>query len=158
MRKAKLRRSDLGQHLLTASGSFKSVRPLAMSLGLVILILMLFYGINDQNWDRIRSALPIIALTWLAGVVILWLSVSFMRVRVFSLGIEGRSIGGFRRRILWKDLAGVRVDNSSGFAALVFREEDTGREMWMLREIMERSDFRRATSPYIDWEALLAKD
>ena len=154
VRQSNLTRADLGFHILTAGGTFKSVRPVAITLGIGILGLELFYGFRDGDWNLLISDLHIIFLVWFAAIGFLILLVKFMRVRVFSKGIEGRSYGGFRRRFLWEDIAGIRFSNSIGMAALIIVDKVSKKEMWMLREIAERQDFQLAISPYIRWKKL----
>lgn len=155
MSNPKLSRDDLGRHLLTAAGTYRSVRGLPMILALVLLMLLLAVGFQEGDWSAAAGAAPTLVVIWLGAVAMLTLSVRLMKIRVFENGIEGRSFAGFRRRLLWQDIADARPRNAGGFHALVLVEADTGRELWMLREIIDREDFRAATDKHLDWQKLL---
>lgn len=155
MSQPELRREDLGRHLLTAAGTHRSVRGLAIILAVVMLLLLLAAGFRDGDWTAAISVAPVLVLIWLGAVATLTLFVHLMKVRIFEKGIEGRSFAGFRRRLLWQDIADLRLDGAGGFHALVLVEANTGKELWMLREILDREDFRAATDPYLDWQKLL---
>lgn len=155
---APLSREDLGQHILTAAGSFVTVRPLARMLAIIIVFLVVAFGIRDGNWDSLIEQVPTLILIWLVGVVVFRGLVQLMRVHVYANGIEGRSFGGFRRRFLWQNIAGYRFESTSGLPQLVIVEAGTNDELWMLREIGERDDFRIAVAPYFDWQGMVQLD
>ncbi|MGI9262054.1 MAG: hypothetical protein ACR2QR_08460 [Woeseiaceae bacterium] len=148
------REDVLGPKVATFSGTVKSVRGVIFSLGLALVIILLVNGISSGNWDEIISLVPAIFLVWVAGAVLLALIPRIMRVHVHTRGVKGRSFGGFLRRILWDEIAEARYDGAGGMAAIVLIERDTRLELWMLREIAERSEFRDSIQPYIDWSKL----
>ncbi len=154
MSKPELSREELGRQLLTAAGTYRSVRGLAIILAVVLLLLIIATGLGDVGWSAAISVAPVLIVIWLGAVGTLTLFVHLMKVRVFEKGIEGRSFAGFRRRLLWQDIADMRLSGAGGFHALVLVEADTGRELWMLREILDREDFRAATDPHLDWQKL----
>ncbi len=149
--------ADLGQHLRTVSGSFRSVRATAWSLAFVFAAIFLLLGFGDEEWSVLIGRLPGLVLIWLVAILVIRWVVHLMRVSVFTGGLAGRSFWGVRRRISWKDIADFRYDNSGGLANMVIVGND-GKEIWMLAEIGEREEFQQAVAPYFDWRGFLARD
>lgn len=145
---------DLGQHILTASGTFESVKPSAKMLVIVILAIFIVVGIREDDWGVMLERIPVVVLIWLGAVLLLRGLVQIMRVSVYTSGLQARSYWGFRRRFLWDSITEYRLDNSSGLAAIIVKS-DSGKELWMLREIGERADFQNAVAPYFDWRSFL---
>lgn len=154
MDESTLKNDDLGQHLLTAAGTFKSVKSTAVVLAILFVVLIVIEGLKNGEWDVLAERTPGIILIWLCAVLILRAIVQLMRVRVYTGGLQGRSWWGFRRRTPWHEINGFRYENSSGLAAIVIESENR-KELWMLREIGEREEFQRAVAPYFDWRAFI---
>ena len=145
---------DLGQHLLTASGTYKSVKSTAILLFILMVVLIVLEGLKSGEWDVLAERVPAIFLIWLVAVLFIRGVVQLMRVHVFTGGLRGRSWWGFRRRARWSEIKGFRYDSSSGLAAIVLDIEH-GKDLWMLREIAEREEFQRAVAPYFDWRGFV---
>lgn len=152
MARGTISREELGYHVLTASGTFRSVRPLAISLLVALVAIEIFFLIFGESREEAADSFPLVLLIYLAGVGFMAIVIRYIgRVGVYSKGIEGRSFGGFRRRLLWDNIAGARKDGSSGVLMLVLIEKATGKELYMLAEIAEREDFQMAIRPYVEW-------
>ena len=150
MKQAALTDEDLGQHLLTASGTFKSVKSTAIALSMLFVVLIVIEGLKMGEWDVLVERAPGIFLIWLIAVALIRGFVQLMRVHVFTGGLRGRSWWGFRRRARWNEIKGFRYDSSSGLPAIIL-EIEHGKELWLLREIAEREEFQRTVAPYFDW-------
>lgn len=148
-------RADLGPHLLTASGSFATVWPLATVLATVIVALLVAAWVRDGTYESAAASAPVAFVIWLSGVLLFRGLVQFFRVRVYANGIEGRSKWWIPRRFRWSDIAGYRYDGAGGMRFVVLLETETGRELWMLREIEEREDFRTAVERHFDWPEMV---
>lgn len=154
MQEAPFTTDDLGRQILTACGSFESVKPLARVLAVFIVGMLVLVAVRDGERSDLLELAPMLLLTWLAAVLVLRGIVQMMRVSVYTKGLQGRSLWGFRRRVPWANITGFRYDNASGIANLVI-ETGNGKDLWMLREIGERAEFQTAAAPYFDWRGLL---
>ena len=155
MKQRKPTREDLGPFLLTASGRFATVRPLAWVIAALFVLIEIAARFNDGDWARVPGDVPYIVAIWVGFVVLMRLAVNILRVRVYARGIEGRSYWGVRRRFLWDNIAGYRLDGASGLSALVLIEAETKRELYMLAEIADREEFQTAIAPYFDWRSIV---
>ncbi len=154
MNQTTLTDEELGQHLLTASGTFKSVKSTTVVLAILFVVLIVLEGIRNGEWDVLAERAPGIFLIWLCAVLFMRGVVQLMRVHVYTGGLQGRSYWGFRRRARWSDIKGFRYFSSSGVPSIVL-ETESGQELWLLREIGEREEFERAVAPYFDWRGFV---
>lgn len=148
---------DLGHHVLTISGSFRSVKAAAWTLAGVFIAIFVLNGLSDGEWSELMDRAPVLFLIWLGGILFLRWLVHVMRISIYTGGLKGRSYWSFRRRIRWDDIAGFRYDNSNGVANIVI-EDRSGKEIWVLTEIVEREEFQQAVAPYFDWRTFLHGD
>ena len=127
----------------------RSIRDALPVLGTAIVVAVLIGILRAGTLDNAISAVPTITAVALGMVGVLYLIVRYYSVRVFSEGIEGKSIWGFTFRFFWRDIEDVRFDKSNGIPAAVLVERLSGCEMWIPREIFSRSEFQRLTQDHI---------
>ena len=142
---------ELGQHLTTVSGTYRSVRASLWVLALVFAAVFMLEGIRKENWDTLLERAPMVFLIWLVGGLILRGYVYLLRTSVHTGGIRGRSYWGFRTCMRWHSIESYRRDDSNGTAAIVVRDNE-GAEIWILKEVAESDAFLGAVQPYFDWE------
>ncbi len=125
------------------------VLPVIMTISVVLFVAVVIRYLKIRDFENIIETVPSLIGVWIGLVALLALIVRLHAIRIYELGIGGRNFWGIAVRFKWSDIRGWRQDKSSGIAAVVLIERETGREMWIIRDLFFSAPFQNHFQHYV---------
>jgi len=143
-------RAELGFFVGIFRGSYKSIQGGLIAVGIAVVFGACIGLLQGGSLSNLSGAGPELFLMALGLAAFFLLFARYHAVRIYSDGIEGKSYWSRSVRFYWRKIEDVRLDSSNRIAAVVLTESDSGREMWIFREVFLRDDFQAAILPYLE--------
>ncbi len=125
------------------------VLPVIMTISVVLFVAVVIRYLKIRDFENIIETVPSLIGVWIGLVALLALIVRLHAIRIYELGIGGRNFWGIAVRFKWSDIRGWRQDKSSGIAAVVLIERESGREMWIIRDLFFSAPFQDHFQRYV---------
>ena len=148
--KHKPSREELGSYIGVFRGAIGSMKPTIVGVSILAAFAFAVTLISIESPElRIKSGFFFTCVV-IGSIGLIYATLRFYSVGVYSEGIEGRNYWGMTKRFYWNQIKDLRSDSTGHFRTIVLIQRDTESEIWMSQDIFESPAFQSAVGQRLD--------